>query len=145
VTPCLLDVNALIALGWEGHERHREMVSWFRRHGRAGWATCALTQAGFVRVLSHPALATGASIAELSEALERNLAHPGHRFVSLDFDFTDVLSCCTGGVVGHRQVTDAYLLTAAIRNGMRLLTLDRGLVNLLASDSERTLHTEVLC
>jgi hypothetical protein len=28
---------------------------------------------------------------------------------------------------------------------MRLLTLDRGLVNLLASDVERTLHTEVLC
>ncbi len=47
--------------------------------------------------------------------------------------------------MGHRQVTDAYLLTAAIRNGMRLLTLDRGLVNLLASDVERTLHTEVLC
>jgi hypothetical protein len=48
-------------------------------------------------------------------------------------------------VVGHRQVTDAYLLTASIRNGMRLLTLDRGLVNLLASDAERALHTEVLC
>ena len=47
--------------------------------------------------------------------------------------------------MGHRQVTDAYLLTAAIRNGRRLLTLDRGLVNLLASDVERTLHTEVLC
>jgi hypothetical protein len=59
--------------------------------------------------------------------------------------YSRVMACYTGGAVGHRQVTDAYLLTAAIRNGMRLLTLDRGLVNLLASDVERTLHTEVLC
>ena len=144
MTPCLLDVNALIALIWEGHERHLQMVSWFRRHGRAGWATCALTQSGFVRVLSQPALATGASIAELSEALKRNVAHPGHHFVPLDFDFVEVMTHCTGGVVGHRQVTDAYLLTAAIRNRMRLLTLDRGLVNLLASDAERNLHIELL-
>ncbi len=55
------------------------------------------------------------------------------------------MACYTGGVVGHRQVTDAYVLTAAIPNGMTLLTLDLGLVNLLASDVERILHTEVLC
>ena len=140
----LLDVNALIALGWEGHERHREVVTWFRRNGRSGWATCALTQAGFVRVLSQPALATGATVAELALALERNLSHPGHRLVALDFDFTEVLTCCTGGVVGHRQVTDAYLLTAAIRKGMKLLTLDRGLSTLLATDAERSLHVECL-
>lgn len=140
----LLDVNALIALGWEGHEHHREVVTWFRRYGRAGWATCALTQAGFVRVLSQPALATGATVAEIAVALERNLAHPGHRFVALDFDFTDVLACCTGGVVGHRQVTDAYLLTAAIRKGMKLFTLDRSLSTLLATNSERSLHVECL-
>ena len=72
------------------------------------------------------------------------MAHPGHRFVSLDFDFTDVLACCTGGVVGHRQVTDAYMLTAAIRSGMKLLTLDRGLVSLLASGTERDSHIQVL-
>jgi hypothetical protein len=144
VTVRLLDVNALIALGWEGHERHDDMVSWFSRHSQAGWATCALTQAGFVRVLSQPVLATGATVADLADALERNLAHPGHRFVSLDFDFSEVLARCTGGVLGHRQVTDAYLLTAALRNGMRLLTLDRGLVNLLATDAERGAHIEVL-
>lgn len=57
--------------------------------------------------------------------------------------YSRVMACYTGGAVGHRQVTDAYVLTAAKRNGMRLLTLDRGLVNLLASDVERELHTEV--
>jgi len=47
-------------------------------------------------------------------------------------------------VVGHRQVTDAYLLTAAMRGGMKLLTFDRGVGALLASDAERAAHIEVL-
>ena len=141
---CLLDVNALIALGWEGHERHDAMVAWFKRHGHAGWATCALTQAGFVRVLNQPALSVGATVAELADALARNLEHPAHRLVPLDFDFSAVLACCTGGVVGHRQVTDAYLLTAAVRHGMKLLTIDRGLSTLLATEAERNSHVECL-
>lgn len=141
----LLDVNALIALGWEGHAHHGTMVAWFRRHARGGWATCAITQAGFVRVLSQPALGTAAStVAELAEALAHNVAHPAHRLLALDFDFADVLAFCSGGVVGHRQVTDAYLLTAAARNGMKLLTFDSGLATLLASAAERSAHIEVL-
>lgn len=141
----LLDVNALIALSWEGHERHPQMVSWFRRHARSGWATCALTQAGFVRVLSQPALGPAASaVADLADALAHNIAHPAHRLVALDFDFAAVIACCTGGVVGHRQVTDAYLLTAAVRNGMKLLTFDTGLASLLASAAERQAHVDVL-
>ena len=59
-------------------------------------------------------------------------------------DFSDVLACCTGGVVGHRQVTDAYLLTASMRAGMKLLTLDRGLTTLLATEAERNLHVDCL-
>ncbi len=55
-----------------------------------------------------------------------------------------MLGCCTGGVVGHRQVTDAYLLTAAVRNGMKLLTFDSGLGTLMASSAERSAHIEVL-
>jgi hypothetical protein len=141
----LLDVNALIALGWEGHEHHDTMVGWFSRHAKGGWATCAITQAGFVRVLSQPALRQAASsVAELAEALGHNLAHPAHRLVPLDFGFADVLACCTGGVIGHRQVTDAYLLTAAVRAGMKLLTFDTGVGMLLASDAERQAHVLTL-
>ena len=141
----LLDVNALIALGWSAHHHHDTMVAWFNQHAKAGWATCALTQAGFMRVLSQPAVGGGSStVAELAQALERNLAHPAHRLLALDFDFADVLACCTGSVVGHRQVTDAYLLTAAVRGGMKLLTFDSGLDRLLASSAERGAHVQVL-
>jgi uncharacterized protein len=137
----LLDVNALIALLWEDHEFHDTMAAWFTRHARAGWATCALTQAGFVRVMNQPALVQpGRSVADLTEVLAHNVAHPGHRLLPLDFGFAEVASCCSGGVVGHRQVTDAYLLTAAIRAGARLLTFDRGIAQLLATDAERQRH-----
>ncbi len=141
----LLDVNALIALLWEDHQFHDTMAAWFTKHARAGWATCAITQSGFVRVMSQPAVAkAGRSLAELSEVLANNVSHPTHRRLALDFDFTDVIACCTGGVVGHRQVTNAYLLTAATRAGMKLLTFDTGVSMLLASDIERKAHVLTL-
>ena len=141
----LLDANALIALGWPTHEHHPNMVRWFRQHARAGWATTALTQSAFVRIVSQPAFA-GRSIAisEAAELLLRNTAHPKHRLVTLDFGFADVLASCTGGILGHRQVTDAWLLTAAIRSGMKLLTFDSGIGQLLSNSQERVRHLVVL-
>jgi len=141
----LLDVNALIALIWEDHPFHDAMATWFARHAKRGWATCAITQSGFVRVMNQPALAKPVrTMAELAEALGQNLVHPAHELLPLDFDFTEVLARCSGGVVGHRQLTDAYLLTAAMRAGMKLLTFDSGVGSLLASDAERAAHIELL-
>jgi toxin-antitoxin system PIN domain toxin len=141
----LLDANALIALGWPTHEHHETMQAWFDRHARRGWATTALTQAAFVRVVSQPAF-SGRSIgvAEVAELLLRNVAHARHRLVPLDFGFEQVLGRCSGGVVGHRQITDAYLLTAAMRSEMKLLTFDAGVASLLASAPERQRHITLL-
>lgn len=134
----LLDVNALIALGWDHHQHHDTMVGWFKRNAAGGWATSAISQAGFVRVLSQPTVSKSTfSILEWSDSLARVLSHPAHRLVPLDFAFSDVLASCTGGVVGHRQITDAYLLTTAARHGARLLTFDSGIRQLLATDTER--------
>ena len=121
------------------------VVDWFNQHARHGWATCALTQAGFIRVLSQPALGVvGSTTTELAALLKRNVSHHAHKLLALDFDFNAVTTCCTGGVHAHRQITDAYLLTAAMRAGMKLLTFDRGLGTLLASPAERSAHIEVL-
>lgn len=134
----LLDANALIALGWPAHEHHETVRRWFGRHAADGWATTAFTQAAFVRVVSQPAFA-GRTIAlgQVAELLLRNTSHPAHRLLPLDFGVEQVLGCCTGGLLGHRQVTDAYLLTAAARHGLRLVTFDRGINALLATDAER--------
>ncbi len=121
------------------------MVKWFTQHARAGWASTAFTQSAFVRIVSQPAF-SGRSIAvsEAAELLLRNTAHTKHRLVALDFGFADVWAACTGGILGHRQITDAWLLTAAIRNGMKLLTFDAGMEHLLASAHERDRHVAVL-
>ncbi len=141
----LLDANALIALCWPTHEHHEQMLAWFRQYAKKGWATTALTQAAFVRIVSQQVFSgRSIGIGEVAELLLRNTAHPAHRFVPLDFGFDQVLVACTGGILGHRQVTDAWLLAAAMRNGMKLLTFDTGIGQLLASANERLSHMALL-
>jgi len=134
----LLDANALIALCWPTHEHHERMRTWFRHNAQTGWASCAFTQSALVRIVSQPAFAgRPLAIAEATELLLRNTSHPHHRYLPLDFDFAHVLATCTGGFMGHRQITDAWLLTTALRHGMKLLTFDSGIASLLATPAER--------
>ena len=117
------------------------MLGWFRRHARQGWSTCAFTQAALVRVVMQPAFAGRAlEMTDAGELLLRNTAHPGHRLLPIDFGFDRVLEVCTGGLWGHRQVTDAWLLGTAVRHRCRLLTFDTGIAALLATDKERKAH-----
>jgi toxin-antitoxin system PIN domain toxin len=140
----LLDANALIALCWPSHEHHGRMLAWFKTHAVQGWATCAMTQGAFVRVVLQPAFSGSAAakitVNDAAELLLRNTSHTQHRFVNLDFGFAEVLATCTGGLYGHRQITDAWLLTAAIKSGMRLLSFDAGIPSLLATQAERQAH-----
>jgi uncharacterized protein len=50
----LLDVNALVALAWDSHVHHATMRTWFAANSASGWATCPITESGFVRVSSNP-------------------------------------------------------------------------------------------
>jgi toxin-antitoxin system PIN domain toxin len=50
----LLDVNALVALAWDSHVHHAAMRTWFAANAGRGWATCPITESGFVRVSSNP-------------------------------------------------------------------------------------------
>lgn len=141
----LLDANALIALCWPTHQHHDAMRAWFNRQASSGWATCALTQAALVRIALQPAFAgRHVEVAEVAELLRRNTAHPQHRLLALDFDFSRVLATCTGGIWGHRQITDAWLLAVAVRHGCKLLTFDQGMAALLATPAERQAHLLVL-
>lgn len=141
----LLDANALIALGWPAHEHHERVLTWFKKHARQGWATCAFTQSAFVRIIAQPSFSGHTvSVSEVGELLLRNTAHPKHRFLLLDFGFEQVLGCCTGGLLGHRQITDAYLLTLAIRQGAKFVTFDGGVRHLLATEPERERHLQLL-
>jgi uncharacterized protein len=124
----LLDVNALVALVWDSHVHHAAMRSWFAANGADGWATCPITESGFVRVSSNPkVLPSPIGIDAARTALSALRAAPGHRFLTDDVSLTDedvpVIS-------GYRAVTDAHLLTLARRGGVRLVTFDAAIVTL---------------
>jgi toxin-antitoxin system PIN domain toxin len=124
----LLDVNALVALAWDSHIHHAPMRAWFARHGADGWATCPLTESGFVRVSSNPkVLAHAIGVEPARGVLSALRALAGHRFLADDVSITDG---DVPSLIGHRQVTDAHLLTLARRHETSLLTFDRAVVTL---------------
>ena len=127
--PYLLDVNVLLALAWPTHQFHGDAQSWFRKHGRSGWASCAVTQLGFVRLSSNPAFTADAkSPAECRELLARLIQVSKHRYLDKlpsigDKSSRDVF----GRALGHRQVTDTYLVHICRTLGCRLVTFDQRL------------------
>ncbi len=141
----LLDVNAFIGLCWEQHEFHPRMQAWFRANAQKGWATCAFTQSAMVRISMQPAFTSRLVRAEdIATLINATTAHAAHRVIENVPDFSSVLKSCTGGLVGHRQITDAWLLSTAIANRVRFLTFDRGVSGLLATEKERSAHLILL-
>jgi uncharacterized protein len=133
---CLLDVNVLIALLWPPHEAHARAQRWFAQNARHGWATCAMTQAGFVRIVSNPIFSRRAvSPRDALEVLSGSLQHPAHHFWTEDIGVTDALAHFGRRLLGHQQITDAYLLGLAIQKKGRLATLDTSLSSLLSEQS----------
>jgi toxin-antitoxin system PIN domain toxin len=118
----LLDVNALIALAWDSHVHHAAIRKWFSGHESDGWATCPITESGFVRVSSNPKVLPAAiGVPAARQVLTAFRAHPTHSFLTDDISITDD---DFPELTGYRQVTDAHLLTLAHRNNMSLVTFD---------------------
>ncbi|HEY9239902.1 MAG TPA: TA system VapC family ribonuclease toxin [Burkholderiaceae bacterium] len=126
----LLDANLLIALTHSAHVHHTEAHTWFAAQPRRRWATCALTQLAFVRLTSNPKV-VGSEItpAEAMQALAAMAAQPTHEYWEDGPAPLQLATLRSASLVGHRQVTDAYLLGLAALRGQRLATLDRGLAS----------------
>jgi len=133
----LLDAGVLIPHLWPDHQFHEAVQRWMRRNSHAGWATCAVTQAAFVRVLSNPGFPKDAMISpqDAADLLEANLAHPHHRFWRDDRGLIEAIRRVKP-LQTHREVTDAYLLGLALRHKGRLATMDRGIARLLPEDAD---------
>ena len=119
----LLDVNVLIALFDPGHVQHEPAHDWFADSATDGWATCPVTQAGFIRVLSalgSPALRP----ATLLDHLRRFCASRAHEFWPDAISLTDA-ALFDLSFASHRNLTDVYLLGLAKTRGGRLATFDR--------------------
>jgi toxin-antitoxin system PIN domain toxin len=132
----LLDINVLVALLWTNHEQHAIARDWFKSHHKSGWATCPLTQAGFVRVSSNPRVFRDAPLpAKALEVLQANLKGPAHRFWKDEIGFGQAVAPFATRLAGHQQITDAYLLGLAIRKRGVLATFDTGIASLATEGS----------
>lgn len=123
----LLDVNVLLAIAWPNHQFHTTAIAALGSQGR--WATCALTQLGFIRLSSNPAaIATAKSPSEAVDLLARLVADSLHIYLDslpapASTDWRDAFE----KLLGYNQVTDAYLLRLAAANHAALVTFDRRL------------------
>ncbi len=124
--PALLDVNVLVALFDAGHVHHEAAHDWFADNRKHGWATCAITENGFVRVLANPQSGVTERAGAILEGLRTFCASGDHQF------WPDALSlrdeCFDLSVAqGHRQLTDIYLLGLATKMRGVLATFDRSI------------------
>jgi len=132
----LLDVNVLVALAWPNHVHHAPAKEWFAAHHADGWATCPVTESGFVRVSSNPrATPEAKSPAEALFLLRQMVGLAGHEFWSDEISLAQSNLIDASKLFGHRQVTDAHLLALARHHGGCLVSFDRGLREIVPADA----------
>lgn len=125
------------------HVHHSAALAWWRNERAEGWASCPLTQNGFVRIACQSVYPHRPTAAQLIEQLRLQLAEPGHVFWPDDVSLTDAGLFDRTRILGPKQVTDVYLLALAVKNGGRLVTFDRG-VPLAAVRGATPLHLVML-
>jgi toxin-antitoxin system PIN domain toxin len=121
----LFDVNLLLALLQPDHVHFDRAQEWWGANKHHGWASCPLTQNGFVRIVSQQTYRKPLPTAEAVMRLAEQIGQTDHVFWSDDVSITDRAVFDPSGILGPNQITDAYLLALAVTNGGRLATLDR--------------------
>ena len=139
----LLDVNVLIALLDADHLHHARAAAWLVANIKAGWASCAITQNGCVRIMSQPGYPNALPAAGVAQRLREATRAEHHRFVAGDISLLDTRIFDADQLLGHRQVTDAWLLGLAVQQGLRFVTFD-GAMPLRVVRGANTEHIVVL-
>ncbi len=126
----LPDVNVLVALFDPAHVHHEIAHEWFSEARHRSWATCPLTQSGFLRVVTNPAYPNRRlTVAEAASYLNQLITNHAetHHFFTDDTSLLDSSRFDLGAISGHRQVADLHLLGICVRFKARLVTLDQGI------------------
>lgn len=118
----LLDVNVIVALVVREHVHHDAADEWFAGL-QDDFATCPIVEGGLVRFL----LREGRSAQDAQQVLAGFALASNHEFWPDELPF-DAVSL--DGVMGHRQVTDAYLAGLARARDGSIATFDTGLASL---------------
>jgi predicted nucleic acid-binding protein len=118
----LLDVNALMGLGFQGHLFHFPIESWVRSLGRAELATCAITELGFVRILPQiPEYEITVESAREMLAFLKAASRVSFTFIVDDLGAQHL----PPWVKQAKQTTDGHLAALAKAHGATLATLDK--------------------
>lgn len=120
----LLDVNVLLALLDSDHVDHDRAMAWLDEEIAGGWASCALTQNGFVRIVSQPHYPSPVPPSSALTLLAQAAATEHHEFWPCSVSLLDPAVVDSSRIHGHRQITDAYLLALATAHDGRLVTFD---------------------
>jgi toxin-antitoxin system PIN domain toxin len=107
---------------------HYVAQNWFTQARQDGWATCPLTENGFIRIVSSPAyfqlhFSTTQAIHALQTLIANNAS--SHHFWPDAVSLRDPALFAAARIVRHKQVTDAYLLGLCQTNNGALVTFDR--------------------
>jgi toxin-antitoxin system PIN domain toxin len=122
--PCLLDVNALIALFDSAHLHHDAAHAWFATARPRGWRTCPITENGVLRILSHPNYPNGpVLVSDIARRIEEFKTSGHHEFWPDDFSLSAWIDRSEHRLASG-TVTDAYLLKLAATRGGTLATFD---------------------
>lgn len=138
----LLDLDVLIALADQRHSHHQVARKWFASSGQKSWGICPLTEAGFLRVTTNPAFRSDPYSMETAIAILQSLRNiPGYWYCEIreTDSWVKVTAPFSPRISGHQQITDAYLLGLAIKEGAALVTFDRGLKYLAGSEFSQSL------
>lgn len=136
----LLDVNVVLALLDEAHVHNEMAEQWFDTPGLQ-WALCAFTEAGVLRFLTRPK--TGEmSMAQVTAMLDSLKRQPGYHYQPIAADWQALTTPFIKRLHGHNQVTDAYLLGLAVREGLVLTTFDKALLHLAGEHEKHVLVLE---
>ncbi len=141
----LLDVNVLIALAWPSHIHHESAHRWFSAIRSSGWATCPLTQSGFVRVSANTRVFPDSVTPQEALTLLADIVTvDGHHFWSDTVNLSSSEYIEPNKILGFRQVTDAHLIAIALSHHGRIASFDKGLASLVPSGYKARKVTELI-
>jgi toxin-antitoxin system PIN domain toxin len=139
----LFDVNVLLALFDRAHVHHHTAIRWWVANANFGWASCPLTQNGYLRVASQGSYSKPVPIAQAIRILRMQIDEGSHEFWHDDLSMLDETFVDRAHLLGPRQITDIYLLALAVKNSGRLVTLDTS-ISLRAVKGARREHLVVV-
>ncbi|MBZ5521671.1 MAG: PIN domain-containing protein [Acidobacteriia bacterium] len=133
------DINVWVAMAYRGHQHHAIAGSWFDHLENDTAGFCRVTQMGFLRLLTNPAV-MGDEVKTQVEAWKgydlltsdsRVVFYPEPDAVAVEDEFRTLTTTARST---HQQFPDAYLAAFARVGGLTLVTFDRALSKLARKD-----------